>query len=459
VEQVLGTSDFDHCPLELAAKYRSDDRRVAESGETLEIVEDLQAPNGELRHLQTVKTPVVDAQGHVVGTQGIFWDITEKRRAEEAIRRSEREFRMLAENLPDIVARFDQHYRHLYVNRTVQSITGLSTEEFLGKTNAELGMPDELVHTWHAALRVVFDTAARQTIEFAYHGCEALRHFESRLMPELAPDGSVESVLVISRDVTERVRAQEQAQLHLTELAHTTRLSMIGGLVSEIAHEINQPLHAIANYSQAGINVLEKTPADQRPNLFNWLKQIFEQSQRAAEIIRQAGRFVRKAPTRRLSVNINRLVRDSLLLANFDLRLHRVMLRCELADNTTSFLADAVQIQQVLMNLLRNAVEAVSQNPEENRDVLVRTEAIAGGVQVSVHDNGRGLGDQNVEKVFEPFFTTKSEGMGLGLAVCRSIVQAHQGRMWAENNPDSGATFYFTLPVGKEEPHDVYCHA
>jgi two-component system sensor histidine kinase TtrS len=279
------------------------------------------------------------------------------------------------------------------------------------------------------------------------------------MMPELSPTASVESILVVCRDVTERVRAQEQTQLHLTELAHTTRLSMIGGLVSEIAHEINQPLHAIANFAQAGLNVLEKTPADQRPNLFNWLKQISEQANRAAEIIRHAGRFVRKAPTRRSTVNINSLVRDSLLLINFDLRLHRVMLRCDLGDNLQPIIADAVQIQQVLMNLLRNAVEAVSENPEETRDVFVRTIAVEDGVQVSVCDNGHGLGAGNAEKVFEPFFTTKSEGMGLGLAVCQSIAQAHQGRLWAQNNSDQGATFYLTLPLGKEEPHNVYSHA
>jgi two-component system sensor histidine kinase DctS len=234
---------------------------------------------------------------------------------------------------------------------------------------------------------------------------------------------------------------------------------MIGGLVSEIAHEINQPLHAIANFSQAGINVLEKTPASQRPNLFNWLKQISEQANRAAEIIRNAGRFVRKAPSRRAKLNINGLVRDSLLLVNFDLRMHCVMLRCELDNNLPPVLADAVQIQQVLMNLLRNAMEAVAERPEDSRILLVRTTAVGGGLQVSVHDNGRGLSPENLEKVFEPFFTTKSEGIGLGLAVCRSIIQSHQGRLWAENNPDQGVTFYFTLPAFKEEPHHVYCHA
>jgi PAS domain S-box-containing protein len=139
VEQVLGATNFDHCPAHLSTKYRSDDRRVVETGMVLEIVEDLQQPDGKICQLQTVKTPVVDAEGRVVGTQGIFWDITEKLHAELSLRRSEREFRTLAENLPDIVARFDRKYRHTYVNRTVQTVTGLPTGKISRKDKCRIG--------------------------------------------------------------------------------------------------------------------------------------------------------------------------------------------------------------------------------------------------------------------------------------------------------------------------------
>jgi PAS domain S-box-containing protein len=459
VEQVVGATDFDHCPVHLAIKYRADDRRVAENAMVLEVVEDLQLHNGKVCQLQTIKTPVFDAQGRIIGTQGIFWDITEKLRAEQSLRRSERMFRTLAENMPDIVARFDRQFRHTYVNRTVENLTGLPVHHFLGKTNGELNMPRHLVRLWEESINAVFASGESKLIEFAYEGQDGLRHFECRLTPEFAIDGSVESVLAICCDVTDRVCAQEQKQLHLTELAHATRLSMIGGLVSEIAHEINQPLHAIDNFSQAAINVLEKTPAEQRPNLFNWLKQISEQTNRAAQIIRNAGRFVRKTPSRRSQLNMSGLVRDSLLLINFDLRQRQVLLKCDLAENLPPVIGDPIQIQQVLMNLLRNAMESVSENPEEDRRLLVRTAAYQGSIHVSVHDNGSGLNPESLEKAFEPFFTTKSEGIGLGLAVCQSIVESHNGRLWAENNPEQGATFYFTLPAHKEQPHDVCCLA
>ena len=246
--------------------------------------------------------------------------------------------------------------------------------------------------------------------------------------------------------------------MYLAESAHATRLSTTGGLVSEIAHEINQPLHAIVNFAQASINVLEKTPLNHRPNLFSWLRQISEQANRAAEIIRRAGRFARKVPVRRSTVDINALVRDCLNLLNFDLRRHHVTLQSEFGEGIPPLVADAVQIQQVIVNLVRNAVEAMLDNDTQDRRLIVRTLAIDDVVQISVCEQGTGVSTENSAKLFEPFFTTKPEGLGLGLAVCQSIVNAHFGRMWAEPNADRGTTFHLTLPMNQEEPQDVYCH-
>ncbi len=142
----------------------------------------------------------------------------------------------------------------------------------------------------------MFATGREQRDEFTYTDSRGPRHFESHIVPEFAPDGTVDKVLYISRDITGRVRAQEQTKLHLAELAHVSRLSTIGGLVSEIAHEINQPLHAITNFAQASINVLEKTPVNHRSNLFSWLRQISEQANRAAEIIRAQDVLPAKRP-------------------------------------------------------------------------------------------------------------------------------------------------------------------
>jgi PAS domain S-box-containing protein len=376
----------------------------------------------------------------------------------EAIFQSEREFRDLAENLPDVVTRFDRQLRHVYVNRTVQRYTGLPPEAFLGKDHVELKMRPDLIELWQSKIRAAFETGSEQLLEFTFPAQQGDRHFECRLVPEIAADGQVETVLGINRDTTEKIQAEEQAQSHLAQLAHVSRLSTIGSLVSEIAHEVNQPLHAIANYAQASSNELKKLDIDPKSNLAQWVKQISDQATRAAEIIRRSSRFVRKSPVRRSTVDINDLIRDCLQLENLELRAHRVKLRCDLAHSLPAITADGLQVQQVLVNILRNAIEAMADTPEAERRLWVRSENHDGSVQISIRDNGSGIDDKQAKKLFEPFFTTKAEGMGMGLAVSQAIVEAHAGRLWAEPNPDRGVTFYLTLPLSREEPSHEYCH-
>lgn len=458
-QQLLGTTDFEHCPADLAVRYRADDQRVAETKTDMDIVENLQAPDGSLRIVQTIKTPIIDESGKTVSTQGIFWDITEKNRAEKALLNSERSFRQLAEGFPDVVARYDREFRYIYVNSAVEKFTGRVREHFLGKTNAEAGMHDDLCKVLGKHLREVFDTGRPQVFDFHYRSPHGLRYFESRIVPEVRVDSTFETVFCIRRDVTERVYAKQQEELHLAEFAHLNRLSTVGGLVSEIAHEINQPLHAIVNYSHAGMNVLQQSPIEQSENLLGWINQILEQANRAAKIIRRAGRFARKTPFRRSTINLNEVVRDCLKLVAFDIRQNCVQLRCELADSLPPIYGDAIQIQQVIVNLVRNAVEAMAENPQDDRHVLIRTDVVIGGLQLSVSDNGGGLTSEYREQLFEPFYTTKPEGLGLGLAVCQSIAKAHHGRLSVEPNQDRGETFFFVLPVSQEHYRDSNGHS
>jgi PAS domain S-box-containing protein len=340
----------------------------------------------------------------------------------------------------------------------VEKITGHKVNYFLGKSNDELGFPEMLTRPWQDRMRSVFEQGREQTFEFTFESPQGLRHFENHMVPEFAADGRVQSILAICHDITERVRVHEQTQVHLAELAHATRLSTIGGLVSEIAHEINQPLHAISNYSQAGINVLEKMPQHLRSNLFPWLTQISEQTNRAAEIIRRATHFTRKAPVRWSTVSINELVRDCLKVIGYALRIHQVELHCDLSEDLPTVVADAIQIQQVVINLVRNGIEAMEETPPENRQITVATSYFDETVQVAVSDTGSGLPEENSVMLFEPFFTTKPDGLGLGLAVSQSIIQSHGGRLWMESNQSRGATFHFMLPLHRKEPCDVYCH-
>lgn len=232
-------------------------------------------------------------------------------------------------------------------------------------------------------------------------------------------------------------------------------LGAIEAVVSVIEHEVNQPLHAIVNFADASIYVLEETPGVSHPNLLGWLKQIAEQANRAAQIIRQAGCLVENTPRIRSVVDINKLVRDCLDLVKVDLESHQVKVRCELGGMLPHVAADAVQILLVLVNLLRNALNAVSQHAAGNRELLIRTAVIADEVQVSMHDCGYIPGPQNGHNMLESLLDTAAAASSLNLALTRSMVQSHDGCIWAQSNADRGATLFLSLPALKEQTNDV----
>jgi C4-dicarboxylate-specific signal transduction histidine kinase len=263
---------------------------------------------------------------------------------------------------------------------------------------------------------------------------------------------AVISALEEKRLRDEKQQTEDQLQQRLAQLAHVSRLTTMGELVSELAHELNQPLYAIANFSEACLNLARSSPSVQEGELVPWLEQICEQSHRAGEIIKRVYGFVRKAPAVARAIDINALVHECRGLLQVNLRHQGVGLRLELAKGLPEVSGDPVQIQQVLVNLMNNAMDAMSHLPKAEREIVVRSRRNeTGQIEVSVSDRGRGAADDNLERLFEPFFTTKTEGMGMGLSISRSIIEAHDGRLWAERNPDRGLTFRFTLPLHPSE--------
>jgi two-component system sensor kinase FixL len=256
----------------------------------------------------------------------------------------------------------------------------------------------------------------------------------------------------------ERKRAEEVARRRLAELAHVTRLGTMGEMISELAHEINQPLYAIGNFAEACVSTLQVNVPDTRREVLPWMQQILEQTRRVGQIVRRLGRYVRRAPMRRSHLDMNELVQDVIQFVEVDDRWKSIRLTLDLEEPLPLILGDRVQIEQVLVNLLLNAVDAMSDLDPSQRALTVKTShADDDWVKVLVRDNGRGLPhDKNLDKLFEPFFTTKPEGMGMGLAISRSLIQEHGGRLWATPNPDRGLTFRFTLPTrSKEDDHAV----
>ncbi|HEX6901359.1 MAG TPA: MASE1 domain-containing protein [Thermoanaerobaculia bacterium] len=245
----------------------------------------------------------------------------------------------------------------------------------------------------------------------------------------------------------QRRRVEQEARAQRQELAHLTRVAMLGELSGALAHELNQPLTAILSNAQAGQRLLAREPVDLE-EIREILRDIAADDRRAGEIIHRLRAMLKKGDAKPAPLDLNELARKTLGLAHSDLITRNVAVTLELSPGLPLVYGDSVQIQQVLLNLIFNACEAMSANQAGERCLVVMS-APAGkdGVRMSVADHGTGIPPEAIEKVFEPFFTTKEQGLGLGLPICRSLVEAHGGRLWASNNDGGGATFHLTLPL------------
>jgi two-component system sensor kinase FixL len=224
----------------------------------------------------------------------------------------------------------------------------------------------------------------------------------------------------------------------------------MGELAASLAHELNQPLTAILSNAQAALRFLSGKPADIE-EVREILQDIVTDNSRAGEVIRRMRSLVKKEAIEFASVDMASLVRDVAALVHSDAILLNVKLVVEAADGLPAVQGDKVQLQQVVLNLLLNAFDAMKEGGSAERQVKLSVEHNDTGlIQTAVRDRGPGLSSDKLDKIFQPFYTTKGEGLGMGLSICRSIIEAHGGRLWAENNPDHGATFYFTLPVAED---------
>jgi signal transduction histidine kinase len=245
--------------------------------------------------------------------------------------------------------------------------------------------------------------------------------------------------------------AELELQRQREELAHVTRVSTVTELTASVAHELNQPLGAILSNAEAAEMFLGADPPALH-EVRDILADIRKDDQRASEVIRRMRRLLRKEELAPKSIEINEAVEEVLQLLNIDAAARKVAMDFEKTAGLPRVWCDPVHFQQVILNLVLNSMEAMAGLPQEKRQVVVRTaRGDNGTVKIAVADSGPGIPPDRLPKVFEPFFTTKKEGMGMGLSIARTIVEAHHGQIWAENNPGVGATFYFTVPVDESE--------
>jgi len=396
------------------------------------------------------------AVGRVQGMEpprfiGFIRDITTRQEAEEQLRRSEAELRLAQElaNLGNYVMHADgsapdyfspQLYRILGVEPHDR---GLVREEFLGKwvhpsDRKRVAVEFARMEAGNGSLDLEYQVVLRDgTVKHLHHLTQAV----------FGADGRLQKYVGTIHDITDRRRAEDEARVLQERLTHFSRLSTMGEMAAGLAHEINQPLSAIATYAQACQRLIRQ-PDHEIEDVLAALEQINAQALRAGEVIRRLRNFVKNREVKREPVNCARLLEDLSTLAETDARLHNIRLRIDCREPLPTVYADPIQLQQVVLNLVRNAIDAMSDAPEDQREVVLTTrEAADGEVEITVADRGTGLAPEATEHLFNPFFTTKASGTGLGLAISRSIVRAHGGRLWHTPNDGCGVRFHFTLPV------------
>lgn len=361
------------------------------------------------------------------------------------LRASELRFRTMFDAAPIGVVAVDREGRLLQANRAFERMLDYGDGELAGRRLTELVAADDRSRFLHVHSRLCDGGAVTLPLDGHY-----LRRDGSALPTHAAvtaisdASGSFAYALAMVEDDSERRRAEESARQHREQLAHVLRVSTMGEMAAQLAHELNQPLGAIVNFANAVATILRDRGID--PELADAVKRIAAEGLRAGEVIRRVREFVRRSAGPRSATEVNHLAREATLLVEGDARRHDIAVRFDLDASLPAVRLDGIQIEQVILNLLRNAIEAMAAGNE--RDLLVRTRVAAdGSVELSVRDTGVGLDGAEAERIFEAFYTTKSGGLGMGLSISRSIVEAHGGRLWSESNEGRGSTFTLSLPA------------
>jgi C4-dicarboxylate-specific signal transduction histidine kinase len=298
-----------------------------------------------------------------------------------------------------------------------------------------------------AAWQTALPNGTKYEVEQRVRGRDGrYRRFVSRAVPVKDEQGRPVEWFGTNTDVEDRRQTEEALYLLQTELAHIARVTTLGELAGSIAHEINQPLTAVVSNADAGLRWLNQSP----PNIDEArkaLEDIVKQGLRASEVIIRIRTLTRKGPRLSLVLNVNDLIEEILILVRPQIERRHVELRTELAADLPSIAGDSVQLQQVVLNLVLNGIQAMDRQEEHSKElILVSRREGPHDIVISVRDSGEGIPAHQLDQLFQPFFTTKPGGIGMGLAICRSIVEAHGGRIWATSNVNHGADFQFSLP-------------
>jgi PAS domain S-box-containing protein len=414
---------------------------ILKGGMPAEVEARLRRFDGQYRWFLFRPSPLRDESGKIIRWYGTNTDIEDRKRAEDALRRSEA---YLAEGQKlSLTGSFGWKVKsgEMFWSAQTYSIFG-----FDAAVTPTIDLVKQRIHPDDVAI-------VEQTFQRASQDGSTIE-FEHRL---LMPDGSIKYLRVLARtvchelvgavmDVTAVRRAQEALQQAQAELAHVTRVMTLGELTASIAHEVNQPLAGIVTNGEASLRWLEREVPD-IDEARSALQRMVSDANRASNVIRRIRQLAKKAVPEMTQLDINDVITDTVPLVQRQAFIHRVKVRLELAPALPSVSGDRIQLQQVLINLIINAIDSMALVSEHDRELIVRSQVHENNdVLVAVRDVGMGIAPENVGQLFKAFYTTKPQGMGMGLSICRSIVEAHGGRVWASAGNERGATIQFTLP-------------
>ena len=402
-------------------------------------------PDGKV-HWMTRRAHIeFDDKGKPGWERGVLIDITERKLAEER-------FRLVVEAAPSGMVMANSEGKIILVNAQVETFFGYTRDELIGQP-IEMLVPERF-QSQHAGFRHGYLGDAQARPMGAGRELFARRKDGSEFPVEIGlnPIHTPEGLFVLASivDISEEKQAELELARQRNALAHLSRVTMLGELSGSLAHELNQPLTSILSNAQAAQRFLADDDVDLN-EVREILNDIVAEDRRAGEMIQRLRVLFKKReiPKHSGNIDINEVVQDVLKLVRNDLMNQNVTVDTELAQNLPAVTGDWIQLQQVLLNLVLNGCEAMTDCERSDRRLRVVTKLDNGAARVSVADRGGSIPEEKMERVFEPFFTTKAEGMGLGLSVCHTIIRAHRGKIWATNNLDCGATFHFELPVTK----------
>ncbi len=390
----------------------------------------------------------------------IILDITQRKKAEESLRLRKEEFKLIFENAPTGIAVLDLDGNYTNVNPSLCDILGYSKPELLQLSYKDITHPDDIEISSKYLNKLLKGDFSGYSLDKRYirKDKKVINVILNVAMVHenitLAHDEYGRPALLISHvlDITEQIAAEEKAKVQQEQLAHMDRVVMMGEMAAGIAHEINQPLTAIDSYAQAAQRRISADGVDFQ-KLQELLEKISKASLRAGGVISRLRSMVKRETKPHNYFNINNLIEDAVKMSQADTQAVEFTIKLQLDNNLPSAMADSIQIQQVILNLIRNAMDAAANETEKYKQIMISSALLAdeNRIEVSIRDYGCGISDEAAEQLFNPFYTTKQTGMGMGLAICHSIIQTHGGRLWFTRNSDKGTTFHFTLPTALDE--------